>query len=354
MTAYKVQLDVYQGPLDLLLYLIKREEVDIYDIPIAHITQQYVAYLDLLRILDPDAIAEYLVLLATLIEIKSRMLVPRPPAEVADAEEDPTDPRLELVRQLLEYKRFKDAARELERSAEEHSMRFPPGPAVIDPSADLELDDASVWDLMGAFTRLMAQISRKPALHEVTYDDTPITLHAADILDRLQREDGSLHFERIFLGRSRSEMIGLFLALLELIRQKRVRAEQDHNFGAIIIFLLDPTPLLEVESVVVRFPGAEPAADTTDVDEPESEDEAPTLAEPALLDEADDVVDEEKDTALDGIDDVLDRVTERLEEDRKRRRRIDRGELDDTEAQAGAAPVDLGGEPAGHGHDTGL
>jgi segregation and condensation protein A len=317
MGDYKVQLDTYQGPLDLLLYLIRREEVDIYDIPIARITEQYIGYVNLLKVLDPDNIADYLVLLATLIEIKSRMLVPRAPAEEGE-EEEFEDPRLELVRQLLEYKKFKDAARELGEAVEMHGKRHPPQPLIERTAGEVELDDASVWDLMGAFTRLMAQISQKPALHEVVYDDTPIALHAADMLDRLQRENGALHFERIFLGRTRSEMVGLFLALLELIRQRRVRAEQEHNFGAIIIYLLDAQPILEEEITVVQFP-SRPAEEDEATPDTEREAVAPT-AEEAFVDDLAGGDDEGEDRELSAIDGVLDGVSERLEDDRRRRR----------------------------------
>src|SRR5512137_203398 len=121
MQDYRVQLDIYQGPLDLLLYLIRRDEVDIYDIPIARITGQFVQYVELLREIDPNVVGDFLVMAATLMEIKSRMLLPRPPAE--EGEEELVDPRLDLVRQLLEYKRFKDAAGRLAEAAEERAMR---------------------------------------------------------------------------------------------------------------------------------------------------------------------------------------------------------------------------------------
>ena len=122
MAEYKVELDAYNGPLDLLLYLIRRSEVDIYDIPIAQVTEQYVAYVTLLQNLDPDVAGDFLVMAATLMEIKSRTLLPRPPVE-DDDEDDLTDPRLELVRQLLEYKKFKDAARTLDASHKRRTAR---------------------------------------------------------------------------------------------------------------------------------------------------------------------------------------------------------------------------------------
>jgi len=240
---YRVQLDIYNGPLDLLLYLIRREEVDIYDIPIARITDQYLAYVELLRQIDPSAAGEFLVLAATLMEIKSRMLLPQPPVE---SDQEMIDPRLELVRQLLEYKRFKDAADQLYAAAQEQSLRFPRQPSGLsrDDAGHLDLDALNLWDLVEAFREMMAKTGRL-APHEVVYDDTPVALHAADIVDRLQREGGALVFIRVFEGRTRSECIGLFLALLELVRQRRIRVEQEVPFGPIYLFLLDATPIEE-------------------------------------------------------------------------------------------------------------
>ncbi len=245
MTDYRVALDVYNGPLDLLLFLINRDEIDICDIPIARVTQQYLAYVDLLKQLDPEIVSEFLVLAATLMEIKSRMLLPHPPE---DAPEEIADPRLELVRQLLEYKKFRDAARTLEDAAAERAMRHERRPALPEGDADeTAIENLDIWDLFESFNRLLTQIGKTGAVHQVGVDDTPIALHAEDILDSIQRAGGSQGFEEIFSGRSRAEMIGLFLALLELIRQRRIRAIQDRPFGLILIRLLDPTPLDRVD-----------------------------------------------------------------------------------------------------------
>ena len=240
---YKVQLDSYNGPLDLLLFLIRREEVDIYDIPIARITEQYLAYVELLKELDPNYIGEFLVMAATLMEMKSRMLVPTPPPEEDD--EEIVDPRLELVHQLLEYKKFKDAAQALGASAAERANRFGRIPMLPQPEGEpeVDLDQVQVWDLLSAFSKVLRDIGLADRKHEVFYDDTPIALHAADIADYLEREGGSIRFEQLFEGRSKGEIIGLFLALLELVRAKRVRAEQETSFETIILHLLDSTPL---------------------------------------------------------------------------------------------------------------
>ena len=236
---YRVELDVYNGPLDLLLYLIKRDELDIYDIPLAHITEQYCNYVEVIKKVDLTLAGEFMVMAASLIELKTRMLLPRPVAE--QDQEDVLDPRLELVRQLLEYKRFKDAARELGESAQVAASRYPPALRKEDlgldkDSENLDLRDVAVWDLLQAFDKLMAATLAGKYQHEVVYDDTPIDLHAADIMDRLATE-GPLSFNDIFRGRvNKSEIIGLFLALLELIKQKRIRAEQSTTTDEIYIF----------------------------------------------------------------------------------------------------------------------
>jgi segregation and condensation protein A len=246
---YRVELDVYNGPLDLLLYLIKRDELDIYDIPIARITDSYMEYVNQIKQLhdehglDINVAGEFLVLAATLMEIKSAMLLPRQrPAEGAEsrAAQDLTDPRLELVQQLLEYKRFKENALRLEQQQRQHQSRFPRVPARLENDSDepppVDLDEVQVWDLLSAFSRLMSEVGqRKPKYHEVTYDDTPIDLHAADIEDRLMREK-RLTLRALIIGRpSRSEMIGVFLALLELIRQRKIVVQQAEAHDDILI-----------------------------------------------------------------------------------------------------------------------
>lgn len=229
---YKVQLDVYSGPLDLLLFLIRRNEIDIYNIPVAKVTEQYLEYVSLLQQLDPEAVSEFLVLAATLLEIKSRMLLPKPPPEESDS--ITLDPRAELVRQLLEYKDIKDAARALEHAAEERAKRWARAPVLPEREEnEIELDHVDIWDLFEAFNRLLEQTGKTGPFHQVGVDDTPMALHAADILDALDRAGGAQAFEEIFRGRTRAEMIGLFLALLELIRQRKVRAVQDRPLGPI-------------------------------------------------------------------------------------------------------------------------
>lgn len=242
---YRIRLDAFEGPLDLLLYLIRRAEVDVVDIPVATLTDQYLEYLGELDRghikIDIELAGEFLVMAATLMEIKSQMLVPRPPesegnAPRADEVGLASDPRADLVRQLLAYKRFRDLADGLERRREEWGMRVPATAAgidsdalqaALDASGDMHLEDLNLVDLVEAYRKVAALLNfERLGDHQVTYDDTPIELHAADILDRLRREAGpasALRFDEIFSGRQRGEMVGLFLAMLELIRRQEIR-----------------------------------------------------------------------------------------------------------------------------------
>ncbi|MDP9174334.1 MAG: segregation/condensation protein A [Planctomycetota bacterium] len=249
---YRVELDVFNGPLDLLLYLIRRDELDILDIPITRILDSYMTYLAMLKELhqeeglDINVAGDFLVMAATLMEIKSAMLLPKPPAPAGQesSASELTDPRYELVQQLLEYKRLKDSAAILERRQRETEQRFPRVPAraagAEDEHPPVDLDEVQTWDLLSAFSRLIKEIgTRKPKYHEIVYDDTPIDLHSADIVDRLRRE-GKLTLKMLIVGRkSRSEMIGVFLALLELIREKKIIVHQGEELSDLEI---EPAP----------------------------------------------------------------------------------------------------------------
>ncbi len=266
-TEYRVQLDAFEGPLDLLLYLIRRAEVEIIDIPISELTDQFLSYLgDLdredLRI-DIDTAGEFLVMAATLMEIKSRMIAraSEPEAERSEneadltAELDPADPRAELVRQLLEYKKYRDMADGLDARRSWWSKRFPASPAGVDDEQldaalhdldQVDLEDVEVVDLVEAFARIIGSVDMaRLGEHEVVADETPIELHAADIVERLEQArtaDGGasgggrpMTLRMILTGRTRPEMIGLFLALLDLIRQQRVSVRQEDEAGEIIL-----------------------------------------------------------------------------------------------------------------------
>lgn len=248
---YRVRLDAFEGPLDLLLHLIRKAEVDIHDIEIGPITDQYLGYLEDADRLEIEPAGEFLVMAATLVEIKSRTIRPAGEDEVAREIEDDEgeDPRAELIRQLLEFKKYRDASDRLEERLESWKQRAPGGGAAVEGASlaeavesmgGVELEDLDVLDLVRAFERLVEAVDfTRAGDHEVVDDDTPIELHAEDIVDRIGREQNqkSMTLQRIFEGRSRGEMLGLFLALLELLKQQRATVRQDQNLGEIVVEL---------------------------------------------------------------------------------------------------------------------
>lgn len=273
MADYRVDLPVFRGPLDLLLHLVKKHEVEIADIPIAAIAEQYLAYLNMLQRIDVEAAGEFLVMASTLMEIKSRLLLPRPPAAPDAAEEE--DPRSELVRQLIEYKKHRDAAERLEALADAAARRRarqllerPDLPA--DPAAQ-PLQQVELWDLVSAFDRVLRSTTAAEA-NTIVDDDTPQEEHMAAIVARLEatpRLAGApprLEFAQLFEPPvSRSRWVGWFLALLELIKAKRVEAEQLVPFGPIWIVLRSAiAPASNVVAEACALPIGEPAAPATD------------------------------------------------------------------------------------------
>lgn len=245
MAGYRVNLDIFAGPLDLLLYLVRKEEVDIYDIPIARITDQYMHYIEMLKSLDIDLAGDFLIMAATLMEIKSAMLLPKAePDKLQD--EALTDPRAELIRQLLEYKKYKDAANLLNAAADRHSERFSRPDSIMDrlrPDAEphLDIEQVTIWDLLEAFDAICKATGAVGDIRHIK-DDMPIDLYQVEILHHLQTE-GPMPFERIFESKpTRVVMIGLFLALLELIREELVWAEQPLSSPQIYLRALTNEP----------------------------------------------------------------------------------------------------------------
>lgn len=253
-----VRLPVFQGPLDLLLFLVRRAEVDIHDIPIHTLTDAYLEYVRRLSTVDIDLAGEFLVMAATLVEIKSRSLAPAQTAEEGDPSAPATpgeDPRAELIRQLLAYQKFRTAAEVLEARRREFTERAPVRvrPGATEEAAeeeDFELEDLHLGDLYAAFEKIASSIDlTRIGDHMVEYDDTPISLHQEDLVDRLGRADSHrLVLTSVFEGRTHSERIGLFLALLELVRQGRVQVRQDNLDDAIDVTLCE-----EVDPNAPRF-----------------------------------------------------------------------------------------------------
>lgn len=244
---YKVKLDVFEGPLDLLLYLIKRDEVEIFDISIERITKQYLEYLDAFKLLNIELAGEFIVMAANLLYIKSRTLLPvdQQMAE-EDAEED--DPRWELIRQLIEYKKFKEAANQLrEREALQESLyaRVPAAPELAAEPENLLVDEVSIFDLIRAFQNVLKRRTPKEEnLAEIFAENFTVSDKIEHLL-KLTGSGVSLRFEEMFPDQaSRTEIVVTFLAMLELIRMKQLRVKQDQHFGEIWIERNeDTTPL---------------------------------------------------------------------------------------------------------------
>jgi segregation and condensation protein A len=229
---FKISLDVFAGPMDLLLYLVKRHEVDITQVPIAKIAEEFVAYLEVLEDLAIDQVGEFVDLASLLLEIKARELVPRP----EETEEAVEPAREELVARLLEYKQYRDAAVLLEDRARDWELRFarvatePTGPR--SGPAEVTIADVHVWDLVGAMARVMRkQEKRKP--RQIIRDDTPIDAHIARIEAELA-ERGRVAFSELFDAEMpRTRIVGIFLAVLELVRRRRLCVRQDQIFDEI-------------------------------------------------------------------------------------------------------------------------
>jgi segregation and condensation protein A len=232
--SYKVKLEIFEGPLDLLLYLIKKDELNIHDIPIAKITDQYTQYIELMQMLDLDIAGEFLVMAATLMHIKSKMLLP---PEETEAEEEEEDPRSELVRKLLEYKKFKEAAERLKAKETETKEVFT-RPGIREQVSDMPDDDlyfeASIFDLLSAFSKVLKEVP-KNRFYEVVKDEVTVSDKIHDIFHLLVKHSTIYFLELFNKAKSKLEIIVTFLALLELIRMKEVVIRQDKVFGDIKI-----------------------------------------------------------------------------------------------------------------------
>jgi segregation and condensation protein A len=267
---FLVDLDVYRGPLDLLLYLVRRHEVEIADLPLAPITQQFLEYVQLLQELDYAHVGEFLDVASTLVEMKSREVLPRIDEPAGD-EQVLDDPRHDLVRRLLEYKKYREAAMLLDERSRAWQERF----ARIardrpDEHRDLEhqpIRELEVWDLLNAFSRVMRD---NDALQptSIVYDETPIHVYMARIRDDVCRQ-GRVAFSHMFHpGMHKSALIGVFLAMMELVRHHGIRAEQESLFGEIWLYpgqrAHEPLDLAAVASYEHPSPAGRPQRQPTD------------------------------------------------------------------------------------------
>jgi len=248
MDSYAIQLENFEGPLDLLLHLIKKNEMDIYDIPMAVITRQYLAIIDTMKILNLDVAGEFLLMAATLLHIKSKMLLPKIVEEELEEEEE--DPRAELVRRLLEYQKYKEVSQTLDdrpQLGRELFARASPEPEVLE-EAETGFVAVGLFDLLAALQDILKE-SPEPFVHEVSMEQLSIKDRINVILSSLQGKESMAFAELFSEGIKRNEMIVTFLALLELVKMRMLRFMQNSRHGTIWMFpavALDETDELDV------------------------------------------------------------------------------------------------------------
>jgi segregation and condensation protein A len=243
MSEYKVKFEVFEGPLDLLLYLIKKEEVDIYEVNLTQLATQFIEYLETMRLLDLEIAGEFLVMASTLMYIKSRELLPLDQQVAVEGEEEGEDPRWELIRQLVEYKKFKDAAAQLQKLEARQENIFPrlPGKLELDVKPPAPRPDVSLFDLLNAVNSVLKRVGQREDLRDIFEDKWTVSEKIEHLL-RLLEEQARLKFSDLFAEAvSRSEIVVTFLALLELIRLKQIVAVQPEAFGEIEIRRVEQT-----------------------------------------------------------------------------------------------------------------
>ncbi len=259
-SEYRVSLDLFGGPMDLLLYLVRRNEVDILDLPLAKITAQFVEFLEVLQFLDVEQASEFVATASALVEIKSRTVLPRQEEEAPVEEPLDEEPHNDLVHKLLEFKRLREASQALDAQAALWQERYPrlsdERPRQGRDLADDLIKEVELWDLVSALARVLR---RRAVEHEasVRYDDTPISVYIERVAERVRRE-GRVAFSAFFdSAAKRGVIVGLFLAILELLRHHSFRAEQPIDYGE--IWILPPVP----DAAVGSKPTADNASPST-------------------------------------------------------------------------------------------
>ncbi|KGA98570.1 segregation and condensation protein A [Alkalihalobacillus alcalophilus ATCC 27647 = CGMCC 1.3604] len=249
MSSYQVKLDSFEGPLDLLLHLINQAEVDIYDIPVAKITDQYLSYIHTMQEIQLDIASEYLVMAATLLAIKSKMLLPNQELdyehEVYDLDEE-DDPREELISRLVEYRKYKEAASDLKEKEEERSFVLTRAPEDLEPyvseqeKRDITIQGVSLFDMLSAYQKLLKRQKLKaPQTRTVRNQEYSIEDRMNEVVDYLLTHQGKCAFEQLFEPSDRSQMVVTFLAILELMKTKAISCQQSENFSSIMIYQME-------------------------------------------------------------------------------------------------------------------
>lgn len=234
---YFVKLDTFEGPLDLLLHLINRLEIDIYDIPVAKITEQYTEYIRTMQQLELNVASEYLVMAATLIALKSQMLLPT--QEVEEPDDFIEDPREELTQRLIEYRKYKDAAQKLKEKEIEEKYLFTRGPIKLDhldTRSEVVQGDISIYDMLDALQKMLKRKKWKEPLEtKVTRMEIPLEERMEDIVMKVKQTNG-VSFDQLFSYESRTHIVITFLALLELIKNKRVYCKQKRQLDSLYVY----------------------------------------------------------------------------------------------------------------------
>jgi segregation and condensation protein A len=244
LQMYNIKIDAFEGPMDLLLHLINRLEIDIYDIPMAEITHQYLSFIHAMKELELDVASEYLVMAATLLAIKSKMLLPKREDEYLDEDDSSEfqeDPRDELVEKLLEYRKYKNAATEFKTLEEERSLMFTKPPSDLSEyargSENDKLDlNVSLYDMLGAFQKLLRrQKLQKPLYTKVTRQEISIEKRMDEILAGLKSVNGRQSFFNLFPDNDKEHIVVTFLAILELMKLNEIVVDQEQNFSEIFV-----------------------------------------------------------------------------------------------------------------------
>lgn len=233
--SYKIKLEIFEGPFDLLLYLIKKNELNVYDIPIAAILDQYLQYLELMRLLDLNIAGEFIVMAATLMQIKSKMLLPQETNLLDEIPEEEKDPRAELIKRLLEYQQFKEAAEQLRFKERARQDIFKRQSVLEDEESGESFFEASLFDLINAFSKALKDVPRE-LIYEVIKDEFTVEGKVHDLLHLFMERPRVSLSELFSKARSKLEMIATFLAVLELIRLKEILVVQKSVFGEIEVF----------------------------------------------------------------------------------------------------------------------
>lgn len=273
MSEYRVQFDVFEGPLDLLLHLVKKQEVDIYQINLTRVASEFVEYLNRMRSLDLEVAGEFLVMAATLIFIKSRELLPKEQrAVVTDDDTDEEDPRFELIRRLVEYKKFKDAAAQLQdregRMADTYERR--PGSLEFRQAVESRSEPATVWDLVAVVSTILKRFNARDDIREIQADPYTVSEKMeslrAMILSRPRFRVSELFAE----AHSRTEVVVTFLAILELTRLKQLHLNQSEDFGEIEVSAVAPSDAAPTDAVgvPVTVPALDPNLDLPGLETP--------------------------------------------------------------------------------------